>query len=257
VIVHPVRAISFDIHGTLIHSPRLGETYAQILGRHGIEVEPDEAYLTVRQVWEEFSCRRRPGQDLFASHPEGSRGFWYEFIDRVCLLLGSEPASRFAKAELFQAFTGPEPWEIYQEVPEVLEDLRGRGVRMVVVSNWDDRLPLLLERLGLARFFDAIVFSAGVAVAVTALTSGIENRRVLLSGLGTVVLGVEDLGDVRSAGHHLGGRRGVPLVEAGVDGKDAGILQGVVGVVAESNGSCTSLFVGRPGSKLHVHPSGK
>ena len=33
---------------------------------------------------------------------------------------------------------------------------------MVVVSNWDDRLPVLLEGLGLARFFEAIVYSAGV-----------------------------------------------------------------------------------------------
>jgi len=162
VIVYPVRAISFDINGTLIHSPRLGEVYAQILGRHGIDVGPHEAFDTVRRVWEEFSCRREPDRDLFASHPRGSRGFWYEFVDRVCLLLGREPASPFAKAELFQAFTGPEPWEVFNEVPEVLAALQTRGVRMVVVSNWDDRLPVLLERLQISRFFEGIVYSAGV-----------------------------------------------------------------------------------------------
>ena len=162
MIVYPVRAISFDIHGTLIHPPRLGEVYSRILGRHGIEVEPLETFDMVRRVWEEFSCRRQPGRDLFSSHPQGSRGFWYEFIDRVCLLLGREPASRFAKAELYQAFAGPEPWEIYEEVPEVLAALRGKGTRMVVVSNWDDRLPVLLEGLGLSEFFESIVFSEGV-----------------------------------------------------------------------------------------------
>jgi putative hydrolase of the HAD superfamily len=162
VIVYPVRAISFDINGTLIHSPRLGEVYAEILGRHGIDVGSHEAFDTVRRVWEEFSCRREPGQDLFASHPRGSRGFWYEFIDRVCLLLGREPASRFAKAELFQAFTGPEAWEIFEEVPEVLSALEAKGMRMAVVSNWDDRLPVLLERLEISRFFETIVFSAAV-----------------------------------------------------------------------------------------------
>lgn len=162
MIVYPVRAISFDINGTLIHSPRLGEVYAEILGRHGIDVGSHEAFDTVRRVWDEFSCRREPGRDLFASHPQGSRGFWYEFIDRVCALLGREPASRFAKAELFQAFTGPEPWEIFAEVPAVLSALDSKGVRMVVVSNWDDRLPILLENLEISEFFEAIVFSAGV-----------------------------------------------------------------------------------------------
>jgi putative hydrolase of the HAD superfamily len=162
VIVYPVRAISFDINGTLIHSPRLGEVYAEILGRHGIDVGSHEAFDTVRRVWEEFSCRREPDRDLFGSHPEGSRGFWYEFIDRVCLLLGREPASRFAKAELFQAFTGPEAWEVFEEVPEVLAALKAKGMRMAVVSNWDDRLPVLLERLEISRFFESIVFSASV-----------------------------------------------------------------------------------------------
>lgn len=165
MIVYPVRAISFDIHGTLIHSPRLGEIYSQILGRHGIDVTPDEAYETVRRVWEEFSCRRRPNQDLFASHPQGSRGFWYEFIDRVCVLLGGEVASPFAKAELFQAFTGPEPWDLFEEVHDVLAALAAKGMRMVVVSNWDDRLPILLEGLEIAGYFESIVFSADVGSA--------------------------------------------------------------------------------------------
>lgn len=162
MIVYPVRAVSFDINGTLIHSPRLGEVYSQILGRHGIDVGPHEAFDTVRRVWEEFSCRRERGKDLFASHPEGSRGFWFEFIDRVCLLLGRDAASPFAKAELFQAFTGPEPWEVFEEVPEVLTALQEKGVRMIVVSNWDDRLPILLDNLGLAGFFESILYSAGV-----------------------------------------------------------------------------------------------
>jgi putative hydrolase of the HAD superfamily len=63
---------------------------------------------------------------------------------------------------LFQAFTGPEPWEIFEEVPAVLSALDSKGVRMVVVSNWDDRLPILLEKLEISEFFEAIVFSADV-----------------------------------------------------------------------------------------------
>ena len=165
MIVYPVRAISFDIHGTLIHSPRLGEVYSQILGRHGIEVEPEKAYGTVRHVWEEFSCRRRPDQDLFASHPQGSRGFWYEFIDRFCLLLGREVASPFAKAELYQAFTGPDPWDLFPEVLDVLTTLADKGMRMAVVSNWDDRLPILLKGLEISGYFECIVFSAEVGSA--------------------------------------------------------------------------------------------
>lgn len=164
MIVYPVRAVSFDIHGTLIHSPRLGEVYAQVLGRHGIEVTPDRALEVVRDVWQEFSCRRRAERDLFSSHPGGSKGLWFEFIDRVCEHLGSEPPSPFAKSELFRKFAGSEPWDIYPEVIEVLEALQQKDLKMVVISNWDDRLPELLEELELAGYFETIVFSAGVGV---------------------------------------------------------------------------------------------
>jgi putative hydrolase of the HAD superfamily len=164
VIIYPVRAISFDVHGTLIHSPRAGEVYSQVLSRHGIEVSAERAIEVVRTVWQEFSCSRRPGTDLFSSHPGGSRGFWFEFIDRVFQHLDSGPPSRFAQLELYQRFAGADPWELYAEVPVVLEALREKKVRMVVISNWDDRLPQLLAELKVAHFFEAIVFSAGVGV---------------------------------------------------------------------------------------------
>ena len=164
MIVYPVRAVSFDVNGTLIHSPRLGEVYSQVLERHGIEVTPARAYEVVRTVWREFSCRRRPGVDLFSSHPQGSKGFWFEFIDRVCEHLESPPPSPFAKSELFQRFAGADPWDVYPEVIETLQVLRSKGLRMVVISNWDDRLPELLEDLELAEYFENIVFSAGVGV---------------------------------------------------------------------------------------------
>lgn len=159
-----VRAVTFDANGTLFHSPRLGEIYAQVLVRHGIGVSGAEARRTVELVWQEFSCAQGLGADRFAAHPGGARGWWYRFVDRVGEHLGTVPISSFAKAELFQRFAGAEAWEVYDEVPEVLERLRGFGVRLAVLSNWDERLPSLLRALGLAEFFEVVVFSAGVGV---------------------------------------------------------------------------------------------
>jgi len=164
LIVYPVRAVTFDVHGTLIHAPRLGDVYAEILGRHGITIEPETAVHTVRLVWEEFACSRRPGVDLFAAHAEGAKGFWSHFVDRVCLHLELDSPSRFAKAELYQRFAGPDPWETYPEVVEVLEQLSIKGMRCAVISNFDERLPLLLRNLGLSRYFETIVYSQRVGV---------------------------------------------------------------------------------------------
>ncbi|MFM2159016.1 MAG: hypothetical protein RLZZ124_1490 [Cyanobacteriota bacterium] len=46
-----------------------------------------------------------------------------------------------------------------------LERWRARGLRLAVVSNFDQRLPGLLEALDLAPLFDAVVVSSAVGAA--------------------------------------------------------------------------------------------
>jgi putative hydrolase of the HAD superfamily len=160
-----IQAITFDVTGTLIHCPRLGEIYAEVLSRHGIAVSPGEAGRLVRLVWQEFACSADPGRDRFRSHPEGARGFWQRVMERVAEHLEAPVVpSRFAAAELFHRFGGPEAWEVYPEVRSVLAALQGQGLLLAVISNWDERLPLLLERLALTPFFAAVVISSEVGV---------------------------------------------------------------------------------------------
>jgi putative hydrolase of the HAD superfamily len=46
-----------------------------------------------------------------------------------------------------------------------LNELRARGLRLVVASNWDCSLPQVLQRAGLSEFVDAVVSSASVGAA--------------------------------------------------------------------------------------------
>jgi putative hydrolase of the HAD superfamily len=157
-----IRAVTFDVTHTLIHCPRLGEIYAEVLERHGIRVRPAEAGRVVREVWQEFACTADPARDRFTSHPEGPVGWWKRFLERVCEHLEAPPPSRFAAAELFSRFGKEDAWEVYPDVPGTLTALRAQGLKLGVISNWDTRLPDLLHRLGLAKGFDAIVFSSDV-----------------------------------------------------------------------------------------------
>lgn len=159
-----IRALTFDVTGTLIHSPRLGHFYSEVLERHGIQVEPREAGRLVREVWQELACSADPGRDRFTAHPDGARGWWKRFLERFCEHLDAPPPSPFAAAELFHRFATAEAWEVYPEVPGVLAGLQQAGLRLGIVSNWDPRLPDLLERLDLARYFDVVVYSSAVGV---------------------------------------------------------------------------------------------
>jgi putative hydrolase of the HAD superfamily len=159
-----IEAVSFDINGTLIHSPRLGTIYSEVLSRHGLEVEADRLEAAVHLVWAEFDCAARPGADRFSSNHGGARDFWSRFADRVCIHLDLGRPSRFAKAELFERFCQAEAWEIFDEVVAVLNRLDEAGVRLAVLSNWDERLPKLLTNLGLIGYFESVVFSSQVGV---------------------------------------------------------------------------------------------
>ena len=159
-----LRAITFDVTHTLIHSPRFGEIYSEVLDRHGLQVPPEEAARLVRLVWQEFACAADPSRDRFTSHPDGPSGWWGRFLERFCEHLGTPPPSRFAAAELFARFGRPDAWEVYPDVRDTLAVLRESGLKLAVVSNWDPRLPELLRRLGLARLFDALVYSSEVGV---------------------------------------------------------------------------------------------
>ncbi len=171
-----VEAVTFDAHGTLFHAPRMGEIYASVLTRHGRPVSATAADTAVHQTWLEFDCAARLGGERFRDHPGGARGFWFRFVDRVCQHLGLEPASRFAKAELYDRFAHREAWTVFPEVPEVLERLGTAGLKLAVVSNWDERLPGLLADLGLAARFEAVVYSQ--AVGVEKPLAGIFQRAV-------------------------------------------------------------------------------
>ena len=159
-----LQAITFDVTGTLVHSPRLGDLYAEVLTRHGIPVTPAEAGRLIRLVWQELACSATPGRDRFRSHPEGARGFWQRFLERVAEHLEAPLPSRFAAAELFHRFGSPEAWEVYPEVPRTLAALRDQGLRLGIISNWDERLPALLDQLGLSPSFEAIVISSEIGV---------------------------------------------------------------------------------------------
>jgi putative hydrolase of the HAD superfamily len=56
-------------------------------------------------------------------------------------------------------------FEAFQDAAPALDELRSRGLRLVVVSNWDCALPDVLERVGLRALVDAVVTSAVVGAS--------------------------------------------------------------------------------------------
>jgi putative hydrolase of the HAD superfamily len=147
-----IRAVTLDVGGTLIEPwPSVGHVYAEIADRHGIPgLAPEDLTGRFARAWrkaENFRYRRLD---------------WAALVDATFLDLTPRPPSRTFFRELYERFTEPNAWRIFDDVLPALERLRSYGIQLGVISNWDTRLEPLLENLGLQGFFDVVVVSCHV-----------------------------------------------------------------------------------------------
>jgi putative hydrolase of the HAD superfamily len=156
-----IAAALFDVGGTLIECrPSPPEVYASVLTLWGPPVAAAAVAPIFRRVWSEMTQEHPRGLDRYHILKGGEVAWWGEFLRRVLAGLEHPAPAEPVLAELFAAFAEPDLWHVFPEVPAALGALRGRGLRLAAVSNWDSRLPELLERVGLADRFDTVLVSA-------------------------------------------------------------------------------------------------
>ena len=80
-----------------------------------------------------------------------------ELRERCAELISGELGVRITAQELVDSVR----FDPYPDAVPALDDLRGRGLTLVVVSNWDCSLEAVLDGCGLAGMLDGVVTSAG------------------------------------------------------------------------------------------------
>lgn len=156
-----VSAVTFDAGNTLLYcDPSPAEIYAAALGRHGRPVTAAEVAPVFASAWAELQRRTPPGIDRYTAHPGGEREWWGAFLREVLARLGHGADWRALLTDLYDAFSRPDVWHAYPETRPTLEALRAAGAPTAVISNWDRRLPQILDNLGLTGFFDHVTVSA-------------------------------------------------------------------------------------------------
>jgi putative hydrolase of the HAD superfamily len=154
-----IRAVLLDALGTLVELVPPWPALVRELDARGVqvsEVRAREAMLA------EMAYYR-------AHHAEaGDAAGLADLRARCARVLGTalgEPVRGLGAAELLAAMMASLRFVAYPEAERVLRELRGRGVRLVVVSNWDVSLHEVLARTGLAALVDGAVTSAELGVA--------------------------------------------------------------------------------------------
>jgi putative hydrolase of the HAD superfamily len=148
----PIKAVTFDVGGTLIRPwLSVGHVYAEVAMRHGAKnVSPALLDARFKAAW---NARRNFGDQ---------RADWEALVDEVFHGLAVPPPRTSFFPELYERFAQPDAWRVFDDVLPTLNELSANGIRLGAVSNWDERLRVLLRRLRLYDFFDVIVVSCEV-----------------------------------------------------------------------------------------------
>ena len=154
-----IKAVFFDAAGTLIHLPKtVGYHYAYVGQRIGLQLDPAALDSAFAASWRQMPAR--PAID--GPRDDDDKGWWRELVDRVLDQVAPDLGD-FDRDAYFEAvyghFAEPGVWDLYPEVIEVLEALHGR-FQLAVISNFDGRLRMILEHLGVSKFFAHVFLSS-------------------------------------------------------------------------------------------------
>jgi putative hydrolase of the HAD superfamily len=153
--------IFFDAAGTLIRLERpVGWHYAEVARKHGLKADEERMESAFREVWKARPFRpASPG-----ARKEDDRPWWREFALDV-LRTAAPSAGKIDEdawfEELYVHFAEPGVWVLYDDAMRCLNHLAGR-FRLAVISNFDQRLRLVLEELGVAARFEQIFISSEI-----------------------------------------------------------------------------------------------
>jgi putative hydrolase of the HAD superfamily len=145
----PIQAITFDVGGTLLDPwPSVGHIYAEVAAQHGIAgLDPVHLQQRFVSAWSALPV-----------FPH-TRAEWSALVDTTFLGLTAVPPSTTFFDPLYERFAFPASWRLGDDVRPILDRLSATGLRLGVISDWDERLRPLLQRFDLTRYFDPIIVS--------------------------------------------------------------------------------------------------
>lgn len=147
------KAVFFDVDFTLIHpGPTFqGHGYAECCARYGVSVDAARFDAAVAAA-------------SVTLHSEGGvydPAVFIEYTRRIIEGMGgSGPGAEAAARDLYDEWAACHHFTLYEEVPDVLRDLRGAGLKIGLISNTQRSLATFERHFQLDGLFDAAISSS-------------------------------------------------------------------------------------------------
>ncbi len=112
----------------------------------------------------------KPSDAFEACSPESDRLFWMKVYHYILQKLGVEEEKWTEEQihacchELYDLFTSPEHYALFEDVIETMAELQRRGLRLGIISNFAPTLKSILADKGILDFFEPVIVSTEVGL---------------------------------------------------------------------------------------------
>jgi putative hydrolase of the HAD superfamily len=156
-----LKAVFFDAVGTLFCLTKtVGDHYALVGEEIGLSLDAKKLDAAFYSAWAQMP----PREAIDGPRENDDKDWWRELADHV-LKEAAPEVGELDRDNFFEVayehFAEAGVWELYPEVIEVLQQLHPR-FQLVIVSNFDGRLRVILEYLGISKYFDHIFVSSEI-----------------------------------------------------------------------------------------------
>ena len=145
------RAVLFDAAETLFTTRgSVGEIYGGIARQYGSKAPSD--------VIQAAFLRQFRGAGPLSTQDQ--KRWWKDVVYRVFNEVGMVQNFDQFFDQVYDRFRDSEGWILFPETAEVLAELKKRGLKLGVISNFDDRAYSVMRSLNILQFFDAVTLSS-------------------------------------------------------------------------------------------------
>ena len=156
-----IKAIFFDAVGTLCSlNGTVGEHYELVAREVGLDLSAQKFDHAFVSAWKQMPARNA----IEGPREDDDKGWWRELVDRIFddIAPSVKELDRDNFFEIaYEHFAEAGVWSLFPEVRDVLGNLAAR-YPLAVVSNFDGRLRMILEQLGISRFFSYVFVSSEI-----------------------------------------------------------------------------------------------
>ncbi len=158
-----IRTVFFDAAETLFHvNGSVAEIYLRHAEQFGYRKHRD-SLVAIKQAFSR-AFKDAPPPVFSASDSahikQSERLWWFDIVHNVFYRVGMFDRFDEFFERVFDVFEEPGSWRLFPETVSVLDRLRGSGVELGVISNFDSRLFGVMRGLGIADRFDTITISS-------------------------------------------------------------------------------------------------